>query len=328
MHGENVAVTVGDIKAASARLAGQAVETPLVESGRLNALAGGRILLKAECLQRTGSFKFRGAFNRISQLSDMEARHGVIAYSSGHHAQGVACAAALRGLPATIVMPADTPAIKKQNTRGYGAKIVEYDRETENRVEIAQSLARDSGAVVIPPFVDPHVIAGQGTAGLEIVRQCREIGVAPDAVLVCHGGGGLTAGIATAIVDAYPGADIYGVEPEGFDDLGRSLASGRRETNPTESGSICDALLSRSPGEITFGINQRLLKGALSVSDDDVREAIRFAFGTLKLVVEPGGAVALAAILTEKIDCRGRVVAATLSGGNVDPELYAGILTA
>jgi threonine dehydratase len=322
------AVSIADIRAAAGRIDGLAVRTPLIESPGLNARTGGRILLKAECLQRTGSFKFRGAYNRISQLDPATTPGGVVAYSSGNHAQGVAAAAQLMGLPAVIAMPSDTPAIKRRNTEGYGADVVSFDRAREDREEIARAIAAERGAVIVPPFDDVDIIAGQGTAGLEIVAQAQALGAVPDAVLVCHGGGGFTAGVATAVKDAVPDAAVYGVEPEGFDDLVRSLASGRRERNARGTGSICDALLAWSPGEITFGINRQLLAGALAVSDDEVRAAMAFAFETLKLVVEPGGAVALAAVLSGRIDCRGRTVVAVLSGGNVDRDAFHAALAA
>lgn len=318
--------TFADIAAAAERLRGQAVVTPLLESPALNAEVGGRVLLKAETLQRTGSFKFRGACNRISQIAPAERPAGVVAYSSGNHAQGVAAAAAMLEVPATIVMPADAPAIKVDNTRGYGAEIVFYDRHSESREEIAGELATAKGATIVRPYDDPGIIAGQGTCGLEIAEQSADAGIALDALLVCCGGGGLVAGCALALAERSPATQVFCVEPEGFDDTGRSLAAGRRLANAPGTESFCDALLAPTPGELTFAINRRLLAGGLAVSDDEVARAMHFAFRTLKLVVEPGGAVALAAVLFGRYDARGKTVALTLSGGNVDRELYCAIL--
>jgi threonine dehydratase len=318
--------TFNDIEKAAERIKGLAVRTPVIESPRLNALAGGRVLIKAECLQRTGSFKFRGAWNRISQLDRQTAPGGVVAYSSGNHAQGVAAAAEIRGLKALIVMPADTPRIKQDNTRSYGAEVVTYDRATQSREAIAARHMTERGAVLVPPFEHPDVIAGQGTAGLELAEQAAALGVVLDDVLVCCSGGGLTAGVALALAERSPATKVHSVEPAGFDDYARSLKSGKIERNPTASGSICDALLSPSPGEMTFAINSRRLGEGLSVTDAEAAEAVRFAFEALKLVIEPGGAVALAAVLTGKIATRGRAIGVIASGGNCDPDLYARIL--
>lgn len=315
-----------DITAAAERLAGMAIRTPLLENPALNDAVGGRLLLKAETLQRTGSFKFRGAYNFISQLDADRRRRGVVAYSSGNHAQGVAAAAALVGAPATIVMPSDAPAIKLDNTRALGATVVTYDRHSEPREEIAARLAADSGATIVPPYDHPWTIAGQGTVGLEIAAQASEIGALPDAVLVCCGGGGLTAGIATVFAEVAPATDIHTVEPVGFDDTARSLAAGQPVSNPPGGKSICDALLAPEPGALTLSINRRLVASGIAVSDDDVRRAMVFAWRTLKLVVEPGGAVALAAALSGAIDCKNRVVAVVLSGANVDAAVFTEIL--
>jgi threonine dehydratase len=316
-----------DIKAAAERLAGVAVRTPLLESPALNEAVGGRVLLKAETLQRTGSFKFRGAYNFISQLDAEQRRAGVVAYSSGNHAQGVAAAAALLGAPATIVMPTDAPSIKLDNTRALGATVVTYDRHNEPREEIAARLAADSGATLVPPYDHPWTIAGQGTVGLEIAAQAAESSALPDAVLVCCGGGGLTAGIATVFAEVSPETAIHTVEPNGFDDTARSLAAGKLVSNQPGARSICDALLAPEPGRLTLSINRRLVTGGVSVSDDDVRRAMIFAWQTLKLVVEPGGAVSLAAVLSGAVDCRDRVIAAVLSGANVDAAAFAEVLT-
>jgi len=314
------------IEKAAQRIQGFAVRTPVIESPRLNALAGGRVLIKAECLQRTGSFKFRGAWNLISQLDAASAPGGVVAYSSGNHAQGVAAAAQIRKLPALIVMPADTPLIKQDNTRSYGAEVVTYDRATQSREEIAERYMRERGAVMVPPFEHPDIIAGQGTAGLELAVEAAERGVALDDVLVCCSGGGLTAGVALAMQARAPGASVHSVEPAGFDDYARSLRSGRIERNPRPSGSICDALMSPSPGEMTFAINRPLLGEGLTVTDAEAAAAVRFAFEVLKIVLEPGGAVALAAVLAGKIATQRRAIGVIASGGNCDPGLYARIL--
>ena len=317
-----------DIEAAAARLAGWAVETPLLNPPALDRKLGGRILLKAEILQRTGSFKFRGAFNRISLIPEAERGAGVVAYSSGNHAQGVAAAAALLGVPAAIVMPKDAPAIKVANTRGYGAEVVLYDRATENREAIGAALSAERGATLVRPFDDPGVIAGQGTCGLEIALQAAARGFEIDALMVSCGGGGLTAGCALAMAELSPKTQVYTVEPAGFDDTRRSLAEGARVENDPAARSFCDALLAPTPGELTFPINRRLLAGGFAVSDDEVRAAMGYAFRTLKLVIEPGGAVALAALLAGRLETRGKTVALTLSGGNVDPETYREMLAA
>lgn len=318
--------TIDDVVEARSRLAGQAVVTPLVESPALNARVKGRVLIKAENLQRTGSFKFRGAWNCISRLTAETAPGGVVAYSSGNHAQGVAAAAALMKLPALIVMPTDTPEIKKANTRSYGAEVVTYDRVRENREEIAARIAQERGAVIVPPFEHPQIIAGQGTTGLELVEQAAERGASLDAVLAPVSGGGLIAGIALAVKAGSPATQIHSVEPEGFDDHARSLAGGRRVRNAKASGSICDALLSPEPGALTFAVNQSRLGAGLVVSEAEVRRAVAFAFQHLKLVIEPGGAVGLAAVLAGKIATEGRTIALIASGGNVDPALFAEIL--
>jgi threonine dehydratase len=320
-----------DVAAAAERLAGHAVTTPLLSSPALDRRVGGRILLKAETLQRTGSFKFRGAYNRISQIPEDARPAGVVAFSSGNHAQGVAAAAALLGVPATIVMPKDAPAIKLANTRGYGAEVVLYDRFTEAREEICAEIAARRGATIVRPYDDPAIIAGQGTCGLEIARQAAALDAELDAVLICCGGGGLTAGCALALAELSPRTAIYTVEPEAFDDTARSLAArssdgGARLANDPAARSFCDALLAPSPGELTFAINRRLVTGGLSVGDAEVAAAMAYAFRTLKLVVEPGGAVALAALLSERLDARGKTVALTLSGANVDPQTFREVL--
>jgi threonine dehydratase len=314
----DAAVTLADVEAAAVRLAGQATLTPLLPVPALEASLGAHVLVKPEVLQRTGSFKFRGAFNKLSQLTGEQRRRGVVAFSSGNHAQGVAAAAQLLGAPAIIVMPADAPAIKVANTRGYGAEVVLYDRHREDREAIARSLVEQRGMTLVPPYDDPAIIAGQGTVGLEIARQAAALGVSLDLALTCCGGGGLTAGTAVALKALSPATAIHAVEPADFDDTGRSLRGGVRVSNAPGGKSFCDALLSPMPGVITFPLNRALLAGGLSVSDEEVAAAMAFAFRTLKLVVEPGGAVALAAVLSGKLPVRGKSVAVILSGGNVD----------
>src|SRR5258708_15675214 len=306
------------IRAAAGRIAGQAVLTPLLESPAVNARLGGRLLIKAEPLQRTGSFKFRGAYNTLSQLSAEARRKGVVTWSSGNHAQGVAAAAQVLGIPALIVMPKDAPAIKIANTRGYGAEIVLYDRIKESREDIGTRIAGERGATIVAPYDEPHVIAGQGTCGLEIAAQAKAREIRLDAVLVCCGGGGLTAGCATALAAESPDTKVYAVEPAGFDDTGRSPAAGHRVANAPEAKSFCDALLAPTPGELTFAINRRLLAGAFAVSDREAAQAMAVAFADFKLVVEPGGAVALAAVLSGKYAIKGRTVAGVAPRGEVD----------
>jgi threonine dehydratase len=319
-------ISLSDIQAAAGRLKGLAVETPLIESPALNDRLGGRVLLKPETLQRAGAFKFRGAYNRLSQLTADERKRGVVAFSSGNHAQGVALAAQLIGCPALIVMPSDSPAVKVAGTRGFGAEIRFYDRFTEDRVAIADEIAAQRGCVVVPSYDDPHIIAGQGTLGIEIVEQGKALGAAFDRVLSPVGGGGLIAGTSTAVKGLSPTTEVWGAEPAGFDETRRSMISGRRETIDKDARSICDALLTPIPGELTWPINSRNLSGIAAVTDAEVAEAMRYAFSVLKLVVEPGGCVALAAALTGKIDVAGKTSAIVLSGGNVDPALFARIL--
>lgn len=300
------------IVAAAQRLAGHVERTPLLPAN----LPGGRVWLKAECLQTGGSFKLRGATNRLLQLNAAERRAGVVAFSSGNHAQGVAIAAARLGIPATIVMPADAPALKIAGTRAQGAAIVFYDRASEDRVAIAQALADERGAVVVPSFDDPHIVAGQGTAGLELAEQCPE---PVRRILVCTGGGGLAAGIALAV----PEAEIVCVEPEGWDDMGRSLVAGAiLPVGPNPPPTLCDALQTPLVSPITFGILHARGARGVSVSEEEVGAAVRWAWSELQLVVEPGGAVALAALLAGKVPVAPGTVA-TLSGGNIDPALHA-----
>jgi threonine dehydratase len=314
---------VADLRAAADRLRGVAVRTPLLRAPALDATLGATCVVKPEMLQRTGSFKFRGAYNKISRLPNRANVNGVVAFSSGNHAQGVACAAQLLGVPATIVMPSDAPEMKIANTRAYGAEVQLYDRFFEQREAIADRIVAERGATLIRPYDDPDVIAGQGTCGLEIVEQAGALGIALDTVLICCGGGGLAAGCALAVHDAWPGAAIYAVEPAGFDDHARSLTAGTRVRNAATTGSICDSLLAPTPGELTFAVNRGHLAGGLVVRDDEVTAAMAYAYRVLKLVVEPGGAVPLAAALAGRLDLSGRRVGIVMSGGNVDAATFA-----
>ncbi len=322
------APTYDDVVAAAERIAGHAVTTPLLESPLLNEKLGGRLLVKAECLQLSGAFKFRGAYNRISRLNAEERKAGVVAFSSGNHAQGVAMVARMLGVPAVIVMPTDAPKIKLANTRAYGAEVVIYDRETESREEIGERLAAERGSTLVPSYDDPYIIAGQGTVGLELASQARDLEAKLDAVIAPCGGGGLISGCALALAEECPEAEIYIAEPEGFDDTARSLAAGERLSNEPGGKTFCDALILPTPGEMTFSINRRLLTAGFSVGDADVASAMKAAFGFFKLVVEPGGAIALAAVLNGGYDVRGKTVAVVCSGGNVDPGVFAAALGA
>ncbi|MFN3472574.1 MAG: threonine/serine dehydratase [Blastomonas sp.] len=319
------AISADDVRSAADQIRGWAVRTPLLEFASLNERVGCRVLVKFEGAQHTGSFKFRGAFNRLSRIAADTRSAGVVAWSSGNHAQGVAAAARILGMPATIVMPADAPAIKLANTRALGAEIVTYNRATQSREEIATALATERGAVLVPSYDDPFVIAGQGTIGLEILEQAHDLGVTLGRVLVCCGGGGLVAGTATAIKNQAPDTAIFSVEPAGFDDTARSL-TGERHFVDASAKSICDALLAPTPGTLTLPINQALLSGGLVVSDEQVRSAMRFVFEHMKLVTEPGGAVALAAALEGLAPPADGAMAVVISGANVDPELFASIL--
>jgi threonine dehydratase len=314
--------TAGDVEAAAKRLAGVAIRTPLVNSPVLDERLGARVFLKCETLQRTGSFKFRGAYNKISSIAPDRKANGVVAYSSGNHAQGVAHAAALCGMPAVIVMPSDAPKAKRERTAALGAEIVLYDRDKEDRAAIARGIAQERGAVLVPPFDDPLIIAGQGTAGREICEDLERLGMTPDIAVVGASGGGLIAGIALAMKARVPAIKFYSAEPAGFDDTLRSFASGKREKNARMSGTICDALMTDMPGVVTWEINKRLVGEGVVATDEEVGRAVGFAFRELKLVVEPGGAIGLAALLAGKLDIKGKTVVAVLSGGNVDAELF------
>ena len=311
-----------EILLAAERLKGVIQETPLFESAELNERVKGRILIKPECLQRTGSFKIRGAYNLMCQLSDAEASRGVVAFSSGNHAQGVALAGKLLHIKTTIVIPEDAPSAKIENTKKLGGNVILYDRYKEDREEIAKKIALNSNSTLVPSYDHKDIIIGQGTMGLEIIKQCNEMNVTLDQVLICCGGGGLSAGSSLAIKGLSAKTDIYLVEPEYFNDTQESFYAKKRIKNQTHEKSICDALLAEIPGKITFSINQELASDVLTVSDAEVEEAMRFAFLHLKMVVEPGGAVALAAILSKKIELKNRVTALVLSGGNVDRELF------
>lgn len=320
-----VEIGLRDIEAAAARLDGIAVRTPLIQSPPLDEVAGGRVFIKPETFQVTGSFKIRGAYNLMSQLTPEQSRNGIVAWSSGNHAQGVAAAGAMLGIATKIVMPEDAPAAKIENTRKLGGEPVLYDRYTGNREEIARAIAAKQGSELVPSYDHAHIIAGQGTVGLEIMQQCDEFQVVPEQVLISCGGGGLSSGCAIAIKALSPETRVHPVEPAGFDDTMRSLLSGKRERNDPAARSICDALQTESPGELPFIYQRKLMSEGLVVSDDEVREAMRFAFRYLKMVVEPGGAVALAAVLSGKIPTANRITVIVLSGGNVDRKLFAEI---
>ena len=320
--------TAADVDAAAARLKGVAVRTPLINAPVLDAAIGARVFLKAETLQRTGSFKFRGAYNRIAQIPADKTAGGVVAYSSGNHAQGVAAAAQLLGLRAVIVMPSDAPKAKIQRTRALGAEVVLYDRLTEDRAAIARRIAGERGATLVPPYDDPMIIAGQGTIGREIVEDLAALGLKPDVVVVGASGGGLAAGVALGVKSRVPTAKFYTAEPEGFDDTARSFRSGKREANAKMSGTICDALMTQTPGEITWPINRELIGEGVAASDEEVARAVAFAFRELKLVVEPGGAIGLAALLAGRPDVKDKVVVGVLSGGNVDADMFDRLIAA
>jgi threonine dehydratase len=311
-----------DVQAAARRLVGIARRTPLLAGTPLDELTGGRVLLKLESLQVTGSFKIRGAYNRLVQL-DAEARsRGVVAFSSGNHAQGVAAAARMLDIDATIVMPADAPRAKLEGTRSLGAAVVLYDRDRESRELIAARLAIETGATLVPAFDDPHVIAGQGTVGLELMQQARELDLTPDQVLMGCSGGGLISGSALAIRALSPTTEVLAVEPEGFDDTRRSLEAGHRLANAPGARSICDALMSPSPGVVNFALMRDLLAGGVTVADAEVRIAMAWGFRHLRIVIEPGGAVALAAVMAGRVPTHGRTIAIAVTGGNVDTATF------
>jgi threonine dehydratase len=316
-------VSAADIEAAAKVVAPFAVRTPLLSFPVLDERAGTKVFLKPEMLQRTGSFKFRGAFNKLASIPQDRRGGGVVAFSSGNHAQGVAAAAKILNMQATIVMPADAPLSKRERTKSYGAEVVLYDRDREDREAIANGIAGQRGATLVRPYDDPFVIAGQGTAGREIAEDMAARGLTPDIVVAPASGGGLIAGVATAVKSRFPNAEVIVAEPAGYDDHALSLKAGHREPHPAAARTICDALMAAMPGELTFSINSKLLARGVSVSDEEVAAAVAFAYRELKLVVEPGGAVGLAALLAGRIDAKGKNVVIVLSGGNVDADLFA-----
>ena len=316
------------IRVANDRLMGHKRVTPLLSSPFLDEIAGKRVFVKPECLQHTGSFKYRGAFSAVSALPEETRAKGVIAFSSGNHAQGVALAARQHGISSVIIMPADAPKTKIDNTRALGAEVVLYDREHEDRDEIGARISRERNLTLIKPFDEPEVIAGQGTCGLEIAEQAAELGITDADVLVCCGGGGLTSGIALALEQDAPNMRVRPVEPEGFDDVCRSLISGKIERNPTTLGSLCDAIVTLSPGQLTFPIMQRLCHAGITVTEEQALHAVQLAHDRLKITVEPGGAVALAAALFHGDQITSDCVIAVASGGNVDRDVFERALTA
>lgn len=324
MNGIVTGLTTADVVAAQRRINGVAVRTPLLRSDVLDTETGGRLFVKPECLQRTGSFKFRGAFNRLQAMTPQERAGGVVAFSSGNHAQGVALAAKMLGINAAIIMPADAPAIKVAATRSYGAEVIFYDRLAEDRALLSARIAAERGATLVPSFDDPWIVAGQGTAGLEIAEDLASLGMVADLALVCCGGGGLAAGISLGL----PGVSLTVVEPDGYDDVARSLVHGEIEPVRDPGPTLCDALQTLVTCPLTFSLLRSAGASGVAVSEAAVRHAVRFAFKHLKLVVEPGGAVALAAALSGMVDVRGKTVALTLSGGNVDPAVFARCLAA
>lgn len=318
-------IDIAAIEAAAARLDGIAVRTPLIQNDELDRVAGGRVLVKAENLQAIGSFKIRGAYNLMSQLPAAVAERGVVAFSSGNHAQGVAMAGRLLGIHAAIVMPEDAPRAKIENTRRLGGEVITYDRYSGDREAIASRIAEERGAALVPSYDHEHIIAGQGTVGLEIAEQALEMRMPPDQVLINCGGGGLSAGSAVALEARLGDVSVRTVEPDAFDDTARSIAAGERVRVPPGARSICDSLLAEMPGKLPFEIHRRLFDAGLTVSDREVRDAMRFAFRNLKMVVEPGGAVSLAAVLSGKLATAGKTTAVVISGGNVDLEEFAAV---
>jgi len=312
-----------DVEAAADRLDGVAVETPLLRNDVLDQQLGAKLFVKAECLQRTGSFKFRGAYNRISQLTSDEVRRGVLAYSSGNHAQGVAAAARLIGTTAKIIMPKDAPKAKVAGVKFWGGEVVYFDRATESREAIGQQIAREEGRVLVPPYEDPHVIAGQGTSGREAMMQLAAQGLSADHVVCCAGGGGLIAGVGLAVKAMSPNTRVWAAEPAGFDDLRHTLETGERRPNERLTGSVCDAIITPIHGELTWKLNSTQLAGGLAITDDEALDAVAQAWRHLKVVVEPGGAAALAAILSGKLDVKGQTVVVLATGGNVDKDVFA-----
>ncbi|MDG1418082.1 MAG: threonine/serine dehydratase [Maricaulis sp.] len=320
--------TYQDILSAAEQIDGHAVRTPLVRSDVLDQHLNARVFIKAECLQRTGSFKFRGACNRISRLTADEKKRGILAYSSGNHAQGVAAAARIFGTNATILMPSDAPATKVEGVNFWGGKVITYDRATENREAIGLQIAQNEGRILVPPYEDRFIMAGQGTTGLEVCQQLAELGLTPDLVAAPAGGGGLIAGTGLAVLHNHPDAKMWSAEPEEFDDHKRSLIKGQIERNTRLDGSVCDAIITPEPGQMTWDLNRRQLAGGAAVSDQEALDAVAFGWRHLKLVIEPGGAVALASLLSKKIDVAGKVAVVIASGGNVDGAMFNRALAA
>lgn len=316
---KKLAIDYDDITQAGARIIGHAKVTPIRRHDALDAIAGLSVLAKCEALQNTGSFKYRGAFNRLSAMSDQERTRGVVAYSSGNHAQGVSRAAKELGISATIVMPSDAPKVKLAGVKADGAKIVIYDRMTQVREDIADEISASEGSIIVPSYDDPLIMAGQGTIGLELAEQTPDL----DAVIVCMGGGGMCAGISTALAKLSPATKIFGAEPADYDDHKRSLASGRYESNIDAPPSLCDALMTPTPGRLTFPINRQNLSGVFGISDEECMLTMALAKKHLDVQLEPGGSVALAAALSGRIHAYGEFkrVAVILSGGNVDPDI-------
>ena len=319
-------ITLDDVAEAARALGGVVTRTPLLSNADADEALGGRLLIKAECAQRTGAFKIRGAYNCIRQLTKAEKAHGVITYSSGNHAQGVALAARLLGTSALIVMPSDVPAAKMEATRSLGAEIATFDRDSEDSDVVVEGLRARTGRVVVPPSANTRVLAGSGTVALEMHEQARELGVVPDQVLVPCGGGGLTASTAVVMHSLSPRTQVYAVEPELFDDTRRSLKAGERVRNPKGRRTICDAIMTPIPNEVTFPINLDLQAGELVASDSEVRRAMRFAYEHYRIVVEPGAAVGIAAVLSGAIDIRGKVIATVVTGGNIDSARFCALL--
>lgn len=322
-HSPSLPVNAADIESAAKVVAPFAVRTPLLSFPVLDERAGTKVFLKPEMLQRTGSFKFRGAFNKLSSIPQADRGGGVVAFSSGNHAQGVAAAAKILNMQATIVMPADAPLSKRERTKSYGAEVVLYDRDKEDREAIAGGIASKRGATLVRPYDDPFVIAGQGTVGREIAEDMAARGLSPDIVVAPASGGGLIAGVATAVKSRFQNAEVIVAEPKGYDDHALSLKAGHREPHPAAGRTICDALMAAMPGELTFSINSQLLARGVAASDEEVAAAVAFAYRELKLVVEPGGAVGLAALLSGRFEAKGKNVVIVLSGGNVDADLFA-----
>ena len=320
--------TFDDVLAAARRLRGRIRRTPMLRHRALDALAGGVVLIKPEPLQITASFKLRGAMNAALLLPLAARVRGIVTHSSGNHGQAIACACHALAMPALIAMPHDAPAVKVEATRAWGAEIHAFDRHSTDRDALAARLAAGRGAAHIPPFDHADVIAGQGTAMLELLEDALAEGFKPDQLAICTGGGGLLAGSALAARALSPQARIYAVEPEGWDDYGQSLRAGHRIANDGTGAGLCDALLSKQPGELTFAVNASRVTDGLAVTPDEVHAAMRFAFTHLKLVVEPGGAVALAAVLAGKLATQGVVTGIILSGGNVDAGVFAAAMAA